>query len=138
MSFPTSFKDVTVSRAIPAPPEKIFDVWIDPSKPGSLWHGVARLILHPVPDGLFYHLVEFEGKSWPHYGRFTRVDRASLLEHTWVSEATYGVETTVRVTFQPSAAGTEVTLRHLGIPEDMAARHEQGWTWLLSAVAEHL
>ena len=45
-------------------------------------------IINPVVDGLFYHVVKHEGKSWAHYGRFIRLDRGRAIEHTWVSEAT--------------------------------------------------
>lgn len=27
--------DITVTRAIPAPAEKVFDVWMDPKSPGG-------------------------------------------------------------------------------------------------------
>lgn len=130
--------DLTVSRTIPAPPEKIFDAWIDPKSPGSLWSGAARAIVNPVPDGLFYHAVSHEGRTWPHYGRFIRVDRPAALEHTWVSEATKGLETVVLVTFETRGDQTEVTLRHSGVPDDeMGRRHAEGWTWVLGAVADH-
>ena len=33
--------DITVTRTIPAPAEKIFDVWIDPKSPGGPWFGAA-------------------------------------------------------------------------------------------------
>jgi hypothetical protein len=62
--------DLTVSRLIPAPPGDVFDVWLDPKSPGGPWYGCARLIIEPKVDGLFYHAVEHEGRTWPHYGRF--------------------------------------------------------------------
>jgi hypothetical protein len=34
---------------------------------------------------------------------------------------------------------TEVTLRHSGIPDDeMGLQHKDGWTWVLSALADAL
>ena len=67
-------------------------------------------------DGLFYLAVKHEGRTWPHYGRFLRMDRPRCAHHTWVSEATKGVESTVTVTFEPKGNQTEVTLRHTGLP----------------------
>jgi uncharacterized protein YndB with AHSA1/START domain len=129
--------EITVSRTVAATPERIFDVWIDSKSPGSLWYGLERVILNPVVDGLFYHAVKFEGRVWPHYGRFIRLDRPRCLEFTWVSEATKGIETVVLVTLEPKGAETEVTLRHSGVVDDEMGRgHKQGWTWLLDMVAE--
>ncbi|HXX20771.1 MAG TPA: SRPBCC domain-containing protein [Candidatus Acidoferrum sp.] len=131
--------DLTVTRTIPAPPEKIFDVWIDPKSPGGPWFGGERVIVNPVVDGLFYLAVKHEGRVWPHYGRFVELDRPRKIAFTWVSEATKGVESVVTLTMEPRGAETEVTLRHAGVPDDeMGRRHKDGWTWILSALAEGL
>jgi uncharacterized protein YndB with AHSA1/START domain len=129
--------DITVTRTIPAPAEKVFDVWIDPKSPGGPWFGTDRTILNPVVDGLFYHAVKHEGRTWPHYGRFLQIVRPHRLEYTWVSEATKGVESIVLFTLEPKGNQTEVTLRHSGVPDDeMGRRHQEGWTWVLSMLAE--
>jgi uncharacterized protein YndB with AHSA1/START domain len=129
--------DLTVSRAIPASPEEVFDVWMDPKSPGGPWFGAARVILDPVIDGLFYLAVEHQGRTWPHYGRFLQIDRPRRVEYTWVSEATQGVESVVTVTLVPRGGDTEVTLRHSGVPDDEKGReHEAGWGWVLSMLAE--
>lgn len=131
--------DITVARTIPAAAEKVFDVWLDPKSPGGLWFGVERVILNPVVDGLFYHAVKHEGRTWPHYGRFLRVDRPRLVEFTWVSEGTRGIETVVMVTLEPRGDETEVTLRHSGLADaEMGSKHKDGWSFVLSALAEVL
>jgi hypothetical protein len=54
-----------------------------------------------------------------------------------VSEGTQGVESIVGVTFEPRGDQTEVTLRHSGVPDDeMGRRHQEGWAWVLSKLAE--
>jgi uncharacterized protein YndB with AHSA1/START domain len=129
--------DITVSRTVPAPAAAVFDVWMDPASPGGPWFGVERVIMNPTVDGLFYHAVMHEGRRWPHYGRFLRIERPKAIEHTWVSEATQGVESIVSLTFVPQGDQTEVTLRHSGVPDDeMGRRHQDGWTWVLSMLAE--
>jgi uncharacterized protein YndB with AHSA1/START domain len=129
--------DVTVTRAIPASAENVFDVWMDPKSPGGPWFGAERVILNPVVDGLFYLAVKHEGRAWPHYGRFVRIERPHRVEYTWVSEGTQGVESVVAVTFEPRGDQTEVTLRHSGVPDDeMGRRHQEGWAWVLSKLAE--
>lgn len=129
--------DLTVARTIPAPAEKIFDLWIDPTSPGGPWFGAERVILNPVVDGLFYFAVSHEGRTWPHYGRFLHIDRPSRVEYTWVSEATRGVESVVLVTLESRGEQTELVLRHSGVPDDeMGRRHQEGWTWTISMLAE--
>jgi uncharacterized protein YndB with AHSA1/START domain len=131
--------DLTVSRTIPAPAEKVFDVWMDPSSPGGPWFGADRVILNPVVDGLFYLAVKHEGRTWPHYGRFIAIERPQKVVYTWVSEGTQGVESVITVTFEPRGDQTEVTLHHSGVPDDeMGRRHKEGWTWVLSMLAESL
>jgi hypothetical protein len=90
--------EVSVSRTIPASPGEVFDVWLDRNSAGGPWYGTERVMINPVVDGLFYHSVRHEGRSWAHYGRFVRLDKPRLIEHTWVSEATRGMESNVIVT----------------------------------------
>jgi uncharacterized protein YndB with AHSA1/START domain len=129
--------DITVTRTIPASAEQVFDVWINPKSPGGPWFGADRVILNPVVDGLFYLAVRHEGRTWPHYGRFLEINRPRRVEYTWMSEATKGAESIVTVTMEPQGEQTEVTLRHSGVPDDeMGRQHQEGWTWVLSALAE--
>jgi uncharacterized protein YndB with AHSA1/START domain len=135
--------EVTVSRTIPAPVDKVFAIWMDPASPGSPWYGVPRLVLHMAVDGLFYFVVEHEGKAWAHYGRFLRIEKpdgaggSGVAEYTWVSEATYGRESVVTIRFQPLEDETEITLRHSNLPDEaMGKRHEEGWMWMLNALAD--
>jgi uncharacterized protein YndB with AHSA1/START domain len=131
--------EITVTRMIPATPEEVYDVWVDPKSPGGPWHGAARLIVNPVVDGLFYFAVNHEGRVWPHYGRFVKLERPKLVEYTWMSEATKGAESTVTFTLEKQGADTKVTLRHAGVPDDALGRqHKDGWEWILGALANAL
>jgi uncharacterized protein YndB with AHSA1/START domain len=131
--------DITVTRTIPASPEKIFDLWINPKSPGGPWFGGERVIVNPVVHGLFYLAAKSEGRIWPHYGRFLRLERPRVVEYTWMSEGTKGAESIVTLTMEPRGGETEVTLRHSGVPDDeMGRRHKDGWTWILSTLAEGL
>jgi uncharacterized protein YndB with AHSA1/START domain len=131
--------DVNVSRTIAAPPEKVFDVWLDPKSPGGPWYGAGKVILNPVVDGLYYHAVEHEGRTWAHYGRFVELDRPRRAVFTWMSEATKGLESVVSLTLEPHDGKTQLTLRHTGIPDDeLGHSHEGGWNWIVSALADGL
>jgi uncharacterized protein YndB with AHSA1/START domain len=129
--------DFSISRTVPASPDEVYDVWLDPKSPGGLWFGVERVIANVAVDGLFYHLVKHEGRSWPHYGRFIRLERGRAIAYTWVSEATRGLESIVTVTLAPANGSTEVKLHHANVPDDdMGRGHKDGWTWYLSTLAE--
>jgi uncharacterized protein YndB with AHSA1/START domain len=129
--------DITVARTIPASAENAFDVWMDPNCPGGPWFGAERVILNPVIDGFFYLAVKHEGRTWPHYGRFLQIARPHKVEYTWMSEATKGAESVVTVTIEPRGDETQVTIRHSGVPDDdMGRQHQDGWAWILSALAE--
>ena len=126
---------LTVSRTIPATPAEVFDVWLDSQSPGGPWFGAARVILSPVVDGLFYHCVRHDGHDWAHYGRFVRVDRPRVIEHTWMSEATRGIESIVKVTLEAQAEGTRLTLEHSELPDDeMGRQHQEGWAFIVGAI----
>ena len=125
--------EITVSRTIPASAEEVFDLWMNPGRPGGPWFGAERLIWNPVMDGLFHIALHHNGRVWAHYGRFLRIERPRLVEHTWVSEGSKGLESVVTVTMKPHGAQTEVTLRHSGVPdENGGSLHRDGWSWLLS------
>ena len=129
--------NLTVARTIAAPADKVFDVWMDPKSPGGPWFGADRVIVNTVVDGLFYLAVKHEGRTWPHFGRFVQIERPGCVEYTWMSEATKGCESVVRVTFAANGEKTEVTLQHSGVPDDeMGRQHKDGWDWVLSMLAQ--
>lgn len=134
---PPKTTDITVTRAVAATPEEVYDLWLDKDSPGGPWHGCTRLILQPRADGLFYHAGEFEGRVWAHYGRFIALERGRRIEHTWVSEGTRGLESVVTLTLAPEGQKTRITLRHAGVPDDEFGRtHKDGWEWMLGIVEE--
>jgi uncharacterized protein YndB with AHSA1/START domain len=129
--------DITVSRVIPASPAEVFDVWLDSKSPGGPWFGCQRVILNPVVDGLFFQAVHHEGRSWAHYGRFVRLEKGRAIEHTWMSEATRGIESIVTITLEPKGSDTVLTLRHSNLPDDdMGRKHEEGWRFVAGALAD--
>jgi uncharacterized protein YndB with AHSA1/START domain len=120
--------EVRVERTIAAPPDEVYDAWLNPKIPGNPWNMAEKLLLNPKVDGFFYWKV----KETPHYGRFTEVKRPGRIQHTWVSPNTLGQESIVTVTFKKQAEGTVMRLVHSGIPDTEAGRgHEKGWNYFL-------
>ena len=128
MSTSTKTIELKFERSIPAPPVEVFDGWLNPEIPGNPWNMAEKLLLNAQVDGFFYWLIR--GNS--HYGRFTEMERASRIQHTWMSRSTLGEETMVTLTFKRQGEDTLMTLVHSGIPETEAGRgHEKGWNYFL-------
>jgi len=131
--------DINLSRTIRATPEQVFDVWLDPKSPGGFWYGSERVIVNAVVDGLFHVAMKHQDRLWSHYGRFITLDRGKTIVHTWMSEATKGIDTVVTLTLTRTDSGTEVKLTHANVPDDdMGRMHSEGWRSILEAIAKHL
>jgi len=122
-----------LERTIPAPPGEVFDGWLSPKIPGTPWNAAEEFILEPKLDGLFYWAL----KGTAHYGRFTAIERPQIIQHTWVSPNTLGMESTVTVTFKEEGRGTLMTLVHSNLPDtDEARGHERGWNYFVGVFRE--
>ena len=120
-------------RTIPAPPDEVFDAWLDPKIPGNPWNMADKLLLNPKVDGFFYWSV----KGTPHYGRFTEFERPGRIQHTWMSPNTLGQESIVILTFKKQGEETLMTLVHSGLPDhELAKGHEKGWNYFLNIFPE--
>ncbi|HEY6006147.1 MAG TPA: SRPBCC domain-containing protein [Anaeromyxobacter sp.] len=130
--------NIDVSRLIRASPDEVFRAWTDAER-FRRWFGTTRQIVDLKVDGLFFLAMEHQGRTWPHYGRFVRLDRPKVVEFTWMSEGTQGVETTVTVKLAPRDGGTQLTLEHVGVPDTELGRgHQEGWTAIVGEIAKAL
>ncbi len=125
--------DITVERTIPAPPNEVFDAWLNPQTPGTVWNEADKFVLDPNVDGLFFWAI----RGTSHYGRFTEMQRGARLQHTWMSPNTSGLESMVTVNFRKRGQNTLMTLVHAGLPDTDGGRsHEKGWTYFLGKLSE--
>jgi uncharacterized protein YndB with AHSA1/START domain len=122
-------------RVIPTSPGKAFDGWLDPKVPGTPWNENDKLVLQPKLGGFFYWLIH--GTS--HYGRFTKVQRPSVVQNTWMSRYTDGEESLVTVTFKKKGKDTLMTLVHSGLPNNAhGMAHKEGWDYFLDKLTKTL
>jgi len=120
-------------RTIPASPGEVFDGWLNPKIPGNPWNMAEKLLLNPKVDGFFYWHI----KGISHYGRFTEMERAARMQHTWVSPNTLGQESMVTLTFKKQGEDTLLTLVHSDLPDhELARSHEKGWAYFLDLFPE--
>lgn len=128
MTKPTKTIEFKFQRTIPAPPDEVFDAWLNPKIPGNPWNAADKFLLNPKVDGLFFWAL----KEHAHYGRFTDMKRPARMQHTWMSSSTLGQESTVTLTFKKQGKGTLMTLLHTGLPDHAVAKgHEKGWNFFL-------
>jgi uncharacterized protein YndB with AHSA1/START domain len=124
----------TVTRHLSASPDRVYRAWTDPEQ-YKKWFLAERLIMHHGVDGLFFWETLYQGNVWPHYGRFLKLEKPRLVELTWMSHATQGLESIVRVELTPKNGGTDLELTHSGLPDDKSrADHQEGWTQIAGSL----
>lgn len=133
---------VTVERRIAAPPEAVFDAWLDPEGLGQ-WlfatpDGVMeRVEVDPRVGGRFT-IAERRGADLAeHRGEYVEIDRPTRLAFDfWTSFS--DERTFVTVSISPEGEGSLLTLRHHGVWADYEERTQQGWTMILRGLARTL
>ena len=135
----TSIKtmEIKLERTIPAPAAEVFDAWLDPNTPVNPFSGTKKLIFDLKENALFYFVHRHEGMDIQHYGMFAVIDRPNMVQYTWMSPYTRGLESIVTVTFREKAGETLLSLSHANLPDDEFGRaHDGGWTGYLKKVAD--
>lgn len=130
-----------VSRRITAPPERVFDAWLDPASVGR-WlfatpDGVMeRVEIDPRVGGRF-EIDERRGDQLAeHFGEYLEIDRPRRLVFSFAAMRDSGF-TRVTVTIVPDGDGSRLTLVHEMDPRwaDYEARTREGWTKILAGLA---
>jgi uncharacterized protein YndB with AHSA1/START domain len=114
--------------------ETVFDFFVDPAKYVE-WMG-SDATIDAVPGGT-YRVRMRDGVETA--GVFVEIDAPHRLVFTWGwqgDEIVSPGSSRVEITLTPAGAGTDVLLRHLGLPGDaQRAHHRQGWEMYLSRLS---
>jgi uncharacterized protein YndB with AHSA1/START domain len=132
---------VTVERYIAAPPERVFEAWLDPESAGR-W-------LFATPDGVMER-VEIDarvggrfqiderrgGELAEHFGEYLEIDRPRRLVFTFAAVRGSGT-TRVAVTLVPEGDGSRLNLVHEMDAgwADYEERTREGWTTIVEGLA---
>lgn len=135
-------KTVTVERHLGAPPEQVFDAWLNPDQ--------ARRWLFRTPDGTLerceieprvggrFRIDERRGADVAeHRGDYVALERPHRIAFDfWTSFS--AERTRITIDIAADGDGSRLTLTHEGVWDDHEDRTRQGWTMMLEGLARTL
>ena len=127
---------VVITQRIAAPPEAVFPFLVEPERM-LRWMGTAAR-LEPTPGGEFW--LDMNGTDVA-VGAFSEVDPPRRVVFTWGWQGSDEVppgSTTVSIDLTVDGTDTIVELRHDGLPDELAARHHEGWNHFLPLLVEQV
>lgn len=135
----TDTRSLEVTRRIAAPPERVFDAWLDPAGVGE-W-------LFATPDGVMerveidprvgggFRIDERRGEELAsHRGTYIEIDRPRRLVFDFHFDETQSTRVTVAIA--PEGDGSRLTLTHEGVWADYEDRTRDGWTKILEGLEQ--
>jgi uncharacterized protein YndB with AHSA1/START domain len=133
---------VTVERRIAAPPERVFDAWLDPDHAGR-WlfrtpeGALERCEIDARVGGRFRIDERRGGDLAEHHGEYLELDRPRRLAFDfWTSFS--DERTRITVAIEPDGDGSRLTLTQEGVWDGWQDKTRQGWTTILDGVARDL
>jgi uncharacterized protein YndB with AHSA1/START domain len=133
---------VRVSRRFAHPAEAVFDAWLNPALAGKFLFatpdGVMKTVEIDAQVGGKFNIVETRsGEDAVHVGEYLVIDRPRRLVFSFGDNLAFAA-TTVTVEIVDTPQGCELTLTHVGVPEQWAAQTHTGWTGILEALDQTL
>ena len=132
----------TVSRRLPASPERVFDAWLDPASVRR-WLFVTeggimeKCEIDPRVGGGFAIFERRGADLAEHFGEYVELDRPRRLAFDfWTSFS--DARTRVSVDIVADGDGALLTLIHDGVWADYEQRTRQGWTTILEGLTRTL
>lgn len=138
---------IVVEIDIAAPPEQVFQAWIDPQQRLAWWGDAATYRSTKLESELRVggkwrtEGRSAEGKEFSVFGQYTRVEPPRALGFTWNHDWGDSAlpETHVLIDLTPTSSGTHVTLTHSGFTSVRERDdHNKGWQRVLGWLCSYL
>jgi uncharacterized protein YndB with AHSA1/START domain len=128
---------VRVTHRYDAPPEKVFDAWLDPKVAGRFVFAtptgeMVRVEIDPRVGGKFLFVDRRpDAGDVEHVGTWLELDRPRRLVFEFTVPKYSQEKSVVALDFAPASGGCEVTLTHDGVLEEWGESTREGWTMIL-------
>jgi uncharacterized protein YndB with AHSA1/START domain len=133
---------VRVTRRFSAPPERVFDAWLDPEKAGRFLYAtkegeMVRVEIDARVGGRYSIVERRDGQDVDHTGEYLEIDRPHRLVFTLQVPLYSEQADRVTVEIEPADDGCELTLIHETSPQ-WADQAGDGWKMILDTLVEVL
>lgn len=136
----TAEVELKVTQHVQAPPDKVFDAWLDPALLARFMRPVRAdpppsVNVDPQVGGSYEFMMGPPDSVDRHWGKYLEITRPDRLVFTWNSPHA-APDSVVSITFREVNDGTEVTLTHDRFPSAGSREgHRKGWTAILETLA---
>ena len=132
----THRRDIHVRRRFRAPPERVFDAWLDPALAGRWLFAtascpMARVEIDARVAGSFCFAGDRHGTPVEHSGEYVEIVPHRRLVFTLCMADHPHVVTRVTVELAAHKTGCELALTHANVPPERAQHTEARWTGIL-------
>ena len=143
---PDNVLEAKVSHIFSAPPDQVFEAWLDPQMVGRWMFGpaireeeVVSIEIDPHVGGKFSFLVRRRELVVDHIGTYLKIEWPSRLEFEWGVKG-MSDNSRVIVTIEPHDAGCKLTLVHELDPSwaEYFDRCVEGWAEMLDVLERTL
>jgi uncharacterized protein YndB with AHSA1/START domain len=132
---------VRVSRRFAAPPERVFDAFLDPRLAGRFMFAtpagqMVGVEIDPRVGGSFKFVDRRDGQDVAHEGRYLEIERPRRLVFSFSVDSFATDPDRITIEIRQTDTGSEVTLTHEMKPEwaEYADRTEGGWSMILTGL----
>jgi uncharacterized protein YndB with AHSA1/START domain len=140
----TKTAQVRVTHRYDAPPETVFDAWLDPKVAGRFLFAtptgqMIKAEIDPRVGGRFNFTDRRPDMGdVEHVGSYLEIDRPRRLVFEFAVPAYEATKTTVTVEIAASGSGSELTLTHDGVFEQYVTQTQHGWGMILESLGKAL